>query len=83
MDAEDEETRMACFFETGGGHRDLAILTGAQHSKDGGTAMTGLTTGFQLSDQQAEMLAELKRYLDQTFLRERECDTSSECSRDE
>ena len=49
----------------------------------GGTAMTGLTTGFQLSDQQAEMLAELKRYLDKTFPRERECDTSPEWSSDE
>ena len=45
--------------------------------------MTGLTTGFQLSDQQAEMLAELKRYLDKTFPRERECDTSPEWSSDE
>jgi alkylation response protein AidB-like acyl-CoA dehydrogenase len=45
--------------------------------------MTGLTTGFQLSGRQAEMLAELKRYLHKTFPREHECDTSPEWSPDE
>ena len=39
----------------------------------GVTAMAGLTTGFQLSRQQAEMLDELKAYLDENFSPEHEC----------
>ncbi len=35
--------------------------------------MAGLTTGFQLSRQQAEMLDELKAYLDENFSPEHEC----------